>query len=38
MGLNTMGWIFLVLAWSSIAVLVVWCFRKILMTGSTYEE
>ncbi len=39
MGLNALGWTFLILAWSIITGLVVWCFRKIFSTGSTnYDD
>ncbi len=38
MGLNTFGWTFLILAWTCITVLVVWCFRKVMLTGSKYNE
>lgn len=31
--MNTAGWIFLVLAWTSITSLVIFCFRKIFQTG-----
>ncbi len=38
MGLNAFGWTFMILAWASITALVVWCFRKVIMTGSKYDE
>jgi hypothetical protein len=38
MGLNAFGGTFLIVAWTGITLLVVWCFRKIMTTGSKYEE
>jgi len=38
MGLNTLGWTFLIFAWTFITVLVVWCFRKVAASGSKYED
>jgi hypothetical protein len=38
MGMNAMGWTFLIFAWTFITVLVVWCFRKVITTGSSYDD
>jgi hypothetical protein len=38
MGMNSMGWTFLIFAWTFVIVLAAWCFRKVATTGSDYEE
>ncbi len=38
MGLNTLGWAFLIGAWTFITVLGVWCLRKIMTTEENYDD
>ena len=38
MGMTTAGWLFLATAWTSITILVVFCFRRVLQTGSKLDE
>ena len=38
MGMNAMGWTFLIVAWVSITALVIWCFRKVVSTGARFDD
>jgi hypothetical protein len=38
MGLNGTGWTFLIVAWVTITALAVWCYYKVITTGSSYDD
>lgn len=38
MGMSTLGWTFLIGAWTFIIVLAAWCFYKVATTEENYDD